>query len=208
MAEEPKVCAWAMHQPLEREYHDTEWGQVVTDDTVLFEFITLEGAQAGLSWYTILKRREAYRQAFAGYDLKQLAEWGDQEAETILTGFDIIRHRGKVNSVFSNARAALALQQEFGSLSAALWQFVGGVPINHRWESMDQVPASSEASKAMSKFLKKRGFKFVGETICYALMQAVGMVNDHLVDCYCYERAVMSQGAVKGGTDNEKSIEG
>lgn len=102
----------------------------------------------------------------------------------------------------------MALQQEFGSLSAALWQFVDGVPINHRWESMDQVPASSEASKAMSKFLKKRGFKFVGETICYALMQAVGMVNDHLVDCYCYERAVMSQGAAKGGTDNEKSIEG
>ncbi|MGB7997556.1 MAG: DNA-3-methyladenine glycosylase I [Photobacterium halotolerans] len=184
-----------MHQPLEREYHDAEWGQVVTDDRILFEFITLEGAQAGLSWYTILKRREAYRQAFADFDIKRLAEWGDEEAEAILTGFDIIKHRGKVNSVFTNANAALALQKEFGSLSAALWQFVDGVPINNRWESSDQVPASSEESKAMSKFLKKRGFKFVGETICYAFMQAVGMVNDHLVDCYCYERAVMSQGA-------------
>ncbi|WP_342391159.1 DNA-3-methyladenine glycosylase I [Photobacterium sp. SP02] len=184
-----------MHQPLEREYHDAEWGQVVTDDRILFEFITLEGAQAGLSWYAILKRREAYRQAFADFDIKRLAEWGDEEAEAILTGFDIIKHRGKVNSVFTNANAALALQKEFGSLSAALWQFVDGVPINNRWESSDQVPASSEESKAMSKFLKKRGFKFVGETICYAFMQAVGMVNDHLVDCYCYERAVMSQGA-------------
>lgn len=194
MVEELKVCAWAMHQPLEREYHDTEWGLVVTDDKILFEFITLEGAQAGLSWYTILKRREAYRQAFADFDIKQLAEWGDEEAEEILTGYDIIKHKGKVNSVFTNASAALALQKEFGSLSAALWQFVDGVPINNRWESIDQVPASSEESKAMSKFLKKRGFKFVGETICYAFMQAVGMVNDHLVDCYCYERAVMSQG--------------
>ncbi|WP_120512276.1 DNA-3-methyladenine glycosylase I [Photobacterium salinisoli] len=194
MVEELKVCAWAMHQPLEREYHDTEWGLVVTDDKILFEFITLEGAQAGLSWYTILKRREAYRQAFADFDIKQLAEWGDEEAEAILTGYDIIKHKGKVNSVFTNASAALALQKEFGSLSAALWQFVDGVPINNRWESIDQVPASSEESKAMSKFLKKRGFKFVGETICYAFMQAVGMVNDHLVDCYCYERAVMSQG--------------
>ncbi|NAW85880.1 DNA-3-methyladenine glycosylase I [Photobacterium halotolerans] len=195
MGGELKVCAWAMHQPIEREYHDTEWGQVVMDDKILFEFITLEGAQAGLSWYTILKRREAYRQAFADFDIKRLAEWGDEEAEAILTGFDIIKHRGKVNSVFTNASAALALQKEFGSLSAALWQFVDGVPINNRWESIDQVPASSEESKAMSKFLKKRGFKFVGETICYAFMQAVGMVNDHLVDCYCYERAVMSQKA-------------
>ncbi|MEL6114786.1 DNA-3-methyladenine glycosylase I [Photobacterium sp. SP02] len=195
MIGESNVCAWAMHQPLEREYHDAEWGQVVTDDRILFEFITLEGAQAGLSWYAILKRREAYRQAFADFDIKRLAEWGDEEAEAILTGFDIIKHRGKVNSVFTNANAALALQKEFGSLSAALWQFVDGVPINNRWESSDQVPASSEESKAMSKFLKKRGFKFVGETICYAFMQAVGMVNDHLVDCYCYERAVMSQGA-------------
>ncbi|WP_036760181.1 DNA-3-methyladenine glycosylase I [Photobacterium halotolerans] len=195
MGGELKVCAWAMHQPIEREYHDTEWGQVVMDDKILFEFITLEGAQAGLSWYTILKRREAYRQAFADFDIKRLAEWGDDEAEAILTGFDIIKHRGKVNSVFTNASAALALQKEFGSLSAALWQFVDGVPINNRWESIDQVPASSEESKAMSKFLKKRGFKFVGETICYAFMQAVGMVNDHLVDCYCYERAVMSQKA-------------
>lgn len=195
MIGESNVCAWAMHQPLEREYHDAEWGQVVTDDKILFEFITLEGAQAGLSWYTILKRREAYRQAFADFDIKRLAEWGDEEAEAILTGFDIIKHRGKVNSVFTNANAALALQKEFGSLSTALWQFVDGVPINNRWESSEQVPASSEESKAMSKFLKKRGFKFVGETICYAFMQAVGMVNDHLVDCYCYERAVMSQGA-------------
>ncbi|RBM37846.1 DNA-3-methyladenine glycosylase I [Vibrio tarriae] len=180
---EHTVCTWALNHPLEREYHDKEWGRAVHDDTKLFEFLTLEGAQAGLSWLTVLKKREGYRQAFLGYDLQRLAQCDESHVEQIIAEYDVVKHRGKIASVFSNARAALALQQEFGSLDAALWQFVGGQPkINHRM-SMSDIPASTEESKAMSKFLKKRGFKFVGETICYAFMQACGLVNDHLVGC-------------------------
>ncbi|EPH6365233.1 DNA-3-methyladenine glycosylase I [Vibrio cholerae] len=183
MNAEQGVCAWAMNHPLEREYHDKEWGRAVHDDTKLFEFLTLEGAQAGLSWLTVLKKREGYRQAFLGYDLQRLAQCDESHVEQIIAEYDVVKHRGKIASVFSNARAALALQQEFGSLDAALWQFVGGQPKINRWVSMSDVPASTEESKAMSKFLKKRGFKFVGETICYAFMQACGLVNDHLVGC-------------------------
>lgn len=182
-AAEQKVCAWAMNHPLEREYHDQEWGVPVHNDTKLFEFLTLEGAQAGLSWITILKKREGYRQAFEEYDLLRLAQYDDSRVENIIAHYDVVKHRGKIASVFSNARAALALQQEFGSLDAALWQFVGGQPKVNHWQNMSEVPASTEESKAMSKFLKKRGFKFVGETICYAFMQAIGMVNDHLAGC-------------------------
>ncbi|EGR0659112.1 DNA-3-methyladenine glycosylase I [Vibrio cholerae] len=183
MNAEQGVCAWAMNHPLEREYHDKEWGRAVHDDTKLFEFLTLEGAQAGLSWLTVLKKREGYRQAFLGYDLQRLALCDESHVEQIIADYDVVKHRGKIASVFSNARAALALQKEFGSLDAALWQFVGGQPKINRWVSMSDVPASTEESKAMSKFLKKRGFKFVGETICYAFMQACGLVNDHLVGC-------------------------
>ncbi|ELF6477131.1 DNA-3-methyladenine glycosylase I [Vibrio cholerae] len=183
MNAEQGVCAWAMNHPLEREYHDKEWGRAVHDDTKLFEFLTLEGAQAGLSWLTVLKKREGYRQAFLGYDLQRLAQCDESHVEQIIAEYDVVKHRGKIASVLSNARAALALQQEFGSLDAALWQFVGGQPKINRWVSMSDVPASTEESKAMSKFLKKRGFKFVGETICYAFMQACGLVNDHLVGC-------------------------
>ncbi|ENY3127927.1 DNA-3-methyladenine glycosylase I [Vibrio cholerae] len=183
MNAEQGVCAWAMNHPLEREYHDKEWGRAVHDDTKLFEFLTLEGAQAGLSWLTVLKKREGYRQAFLGYDLQRLALCDESHVEQIIAEYDVVKHRGKIASVFSNARAALALQQEFGSLDAALWQFVGGQPKINCWVSMSDVPASTEESKAMSKFLKKRGFKFVGETICYAFMQACGLVNDHLVGC-------------------------
>ncbi|GIB51756.1 DNA-3-methyladenine glycosidase I [Vibrio cholerae] len=183
MNAEQGVCAWAMNHPLEREYHDKEWGRAVHDDTKLFEFLTLEGAQAGLSWLTVLKKREGYRQAFLGYDLQRLAHCDESHVEQIIAEYDVVKHRGKIASVFSNARAALALQQEFGSLDAALWQFVGGQPKINHWISMSDVPASTEESKAMSKFLKKRGFKFVGETICYAFMQACGLVNDHLVGC-------------------------
>lgn len=183
MNAEQGVCAWAMNHPLEREYHDKEWGRAVHDDTKLFEFLTLEGAQAGLSWLTVLKKREGYRQAFLGYDLQRLAQCDESHVEQIIAEYDVVKHRGKIASVFSNARAALALQQEFGSLDAALWQFVGGQPKVNRRMSMSDVPASTEESKAMSKFLKKRGFKFVGETICYAFMQACGLVNDHLVGC-------------------------
>ncbi|WP_159738849.1 DNA-3-methyladenine glycosylase I [Vibrio atypicus] len=177
------TCAWAMNHELERIYHDTEWGVPVYDDKVLFEFITLEGAQAGLSWITILKKREGYRAAFEEYDLEILAKYDETEVERIIANFDVVKHRGKINSVFSNARATLALQEEYGSFSNALWQFVEGKPVINTWTEMSEVPASTEQSKAMSKFLKKKGFKFVGETICYAFMQAVGMVDDHLMDC-------------------------
>lgn len=177
------TCAWAMNHELERAYHDAEWGVPVYDDRVLFEFITLEGAQAGLSWITILKKREGYRAAFEDYELEKLIHHGEGRVEEIVAHYDVVRHRGKINSVFSNAKAALTLIEEFGSLSNALWQFVDGKPVVNYWTSMSEIPTSTEQSKAMSKFLKKRGFKFVGETICYAFMQAVGMVDDHLVTC-------------------------
>ncbi|MHA2938155.1 DNA-3-methyladenine glycosylase I [Vibrio sp. RC27] len=177
------VCEWATKNSLEREYHDNEWGKPVYDDQKLFEFITLEGAQAGLSWLVILKKRAGYYQAFDGYDLETLAQYDERRTESIIEQFDVVKHRGKINSVFSNAQAALKLQQEYGSLKAALWQFVDHEPIINHWTSMSDVPTSTDLSKEMSKFLKKKGFKFVGETICYSFMQAVGMVNDHLVDC-------------------------
>ena len=180
---EQNTCAWAMNHPLEREYHDAEWGVPVYDDNVLFEFITLEGAQAGLSWITILKKREGYRQAFENYDLDKLIQRDEVRTEFIVENFDVVKYRGKINSVFSNAKAAKKLIEEYGSLSNALWQFVDGKPIVNHWTDMSQVPVSTEQSKAMSKFLKKKGFKFVGETICYAFMQAVGMVDDHIVGC-------------------------
>ncbi|BDR13891.1 DNA-3-methyladenine glycosylase I [Vibrio sp. STUT-A11] len=178
-------CAWAMNHPLEREYHDAEWGVPVYDDKVLFEFITLEGAQAGLSWITILKKREGYREAFEHYDLDVLEQHGEERAEYIVENYDVVKHRGKINSVFSNAKAAKQLIDEYGSLSDALWQFVEHKPVINQFQDMSEVPASTEQSKAMSKFLKKKGFKFVGETICYAFMQAVGMVDDHIVGCPC-----------------------
>lgn len=177
------TCAWALKHALERDYHDNEWGIPVHDDQVLFEFITLEGAQAGLSWITILKKREGYRAAFKDYDLEALAAMDESHVASIIEQYDVVKHKGKITSVFSNARAALELQKEFGSISSALWQFVDHQVVMNHWQEMSQVPASTEQSKAMSKFLKKRGFKFVGETICYAFMQAVGMVNDHLVSC-------------------------
>ncbi|EGA69215.1 3-methyladenine DNA glycosylase [Vibrio sinaloensis DSM 21326] len=177
------TCAWAMNHELERVYHDEEWGKPVFDDQVLFEFITLEGAQAGLSWITILKKREGYRAAFEHYDIDRLAQFGEADVERIIESFDVVKHRGKIASVFTNAKAAQTLIEEYGSLSKALWQFVDGEPLVNHWTQMSDVPAATDQSKAMSKFLKKRGFKFVGETICYAFMQAVGMVNDHLVDC-------------------------
>ena len=182
------TCAWATKHELEREYHDSEWGVPVYDDQILFEFITLEGAQAGLSWITILKKREGYRSAFENYDIAKLATYDETKVQHVLESFDVVRHKGKIASVYSNARATIELQKEFGSLSNALWQFVNDKPLVNEWESVTEVPASTEQSKEMSKFLKKRGFKFVGETICYAFMQAVGMVNDHTVDCPKYKK--------------------
>ncbi len=178
-----KICDWATRSLLEREYHDKEWGVPVYDDTTLFEFLTLEGAQAGLSWLIVLKKRQAYYEAFEGYQLTRLAGYDEQRVAYIIEHYDVIRNKGKINSVFSNARAALELQREYGSLSNALWQFVDHAPQINRWQTMEQVPTSTEASIAMSRFLKKNGFKFVGEMICYSFMQAVGMVNDHLVTC-------------------------
>jgi DNA-3-methyladenine glycosylase I len=177
------VCGWALKHPLEREYHDNEWGIPVVDDAKLFEFITLEGAQAGLSWLVVLKKRQGYYDAFEGYDLEKLASYDESDIDRIIEKYDVVKHRLKISSVFTNARAAIKLQQEYGSLSKALWQFVQHEPQDNHWNSMSEVPAATEVSKKMSKFLKKNGFKFVGETICYSFMQAVGMVNDHIESC-------------------------
>lgn len=176
-------CPWAEGSPLEARYHDHEWGVPVHDDRVLFEFLTLEGAQAGLSWRTILGKRENYRRAFLDYDIARLARLDDAALEQRLLDPGIVRHRLKVWSVRSNARAALAAIAEVGSLDALVWSFVDGTPRQGRRRAPADVPASTPASDAMSKALARRGFKFVGSTILYAFMQATGMVNDHLLDC-------------------------
>lgn len=183
-----KTCGWAVKHDNEREYHDQEWGIPVYDDQILFEFICLEGAQAGLSWRTILNKRDAYIEAFEGFDIDKLAQYDESHVAHIIENYGVVKHKAKIASVYSNARAAQALQKQYGSLSKALWQFVDHKPVQNAWTSMEQVPAVTEQSKAMSKFLKKNGFKFMGETICYAFMQAMGMVNDHLVDCPCYKK--------------------
>ncbi|WP_413477695.1 DNA-3-methyladenine glycosylase I [Vibrio hibernica] len=188
MEAQDTTCGWAMKHDNEREYHDQEWGVPVYDDRKLFEFICLEGAQAGLSWRTILNKRVGYIAAFEGFDIEKLAQYDEQRVPFIIENFDVVKHKGKIASVFSNARAAIELQKEYGSLSAALWQFVEGKPLQPERQSMDQVPAVSDESKALSKFLKKRGFKFMGETICYAFMQATGMINDHVVACPCHSK--------------------
>lgn len=179
-----KRCPWAEVSDADRVYHDTEWGVPVRDDRRLFEMITLEGAQAGLSWTTILNKREGYRRLFAEFDPTKVARFTPTKIEKLLLDPSIIRHRGKVESTVSNAKAVLQLQAEEGSLSPWLWSFVDDAPITNRWEKMSDVPTQTPASKAMSKALKQRGFRFVGPTTCYALMQAAGMVNDHLVSCF------------------------
>ncbi len=182
-------CAWARTQ-LSIAYHDAEWGVPAHDDHVLFEFLTLEGAQAGLSWETILKKRDAYRKVFAGFDPVRVARFPPTRVERLLKNPGIVRNRLKVESTVRNARAFLAVQREFGSFDAYLWQFVGGKPLVHRRRSLKQVPARTPLSDALSRDLQQRGFKFVGSTICYAFMQAVGLVNDHTVDCFCYKAAM------------------
>ncbi|MFA9438022.1 DNA-3-methyladenine glycosylase I [Uliginosibacterium sp. sgz301328] len=177
-------CQWAGSEPLYVEYHDTEWGVPVTDDDKLFEFLILEGAQAGLSWITILRRRENYRRALHGFDARRIARYTDADQNRLMADAGIIRNRLKVASVVDNARAFLEVQAEFGSFSDYMWRFVDGKPIRNKWKSMSQVPATTPVSDAMSKDLKRRGFRFVGSTICYAHMQAVGMVNDHVVECF------------------------
>jgi DNA-3-methyladenine glycosylase I len=176
-------CAWAENEP-SRDYHDREWGVPVHDDRRLFELLTLEGAQAGLSWTTILNKRDNYRTAFAQFDPAAVASFDRRKQERLLQDSGIVRNRLKVESTIQNAKAVLNVQQEFGSLDKYLWRFVDGRPIQNAWSAMADVPASTSLSDAVSKDLKRRGFRFVGTTICYAFMQAVGMVNDHLVTCY------------------------
>jgi DNA-3-methyladenine glycosylase I len=176
-------CGWAKSDLMVR-YHDEEWGTPVHDDRKLFEFLILEGAQAGLSWETILRKRENYRAAFDNFDASVVARYGQRRVRQLLADPGIVRNRLKINSAVQNARALLAIQDEFGSYDAYVWKFVGGKPRVNAWRSMKQVPARTAESDAMSKDLKQRGFKFVGSTICYAFMQATGMVNDHVVDCF------------------------
>ena len=170
--------------PLYAEYHDKEWGVPVHDDRVLFEFLVLEGAQAGLSWETILRKRENYRKAFAGFDPAKVARFTTARLEKLMQDPGIVRNRLKIFGTVKNAKAFLAVQQEFGSFDDYLWRFVGGKPIRNRWPSLKNIPASTAESDALSKDLKKRGFTFVGSTIIYAFMQAVGLVNDHVADCW------------------------
>jgi DNA-3-methyladenine glycosylase I len=177
-------CGWCGTDPLYVHYHDDEWGVPVHDDRTHFEFLILEGAQAGLSWSTILKKRENYREAFAGFDPERVARFGKREIERLVKNPGIVRNRLKVESAAKNARAFLAVQEEFGSFDRYVWRFAGGRPIQNRWSHVREVPATSAESDALSKDLKKRGFTFVGSTIMYAHMQAVGMVNDHVVDCF------------------------
>jgi DNA-3-methyladenine glycosylase I len=175
-------CPWATSDAMIA-YHDNEWGRPVHDDRKLFEFLILEGAQAGLSWSTILNRRDGYRKAFAGFDPARVAKFGKREIEKLMKDKGIIRNRLKIESTVTNANAFLAVQKEFGSFEKYVWSFVGGKPIVNRWKKMNQVPARTKESDALSNDLKKRGFKFVGSTICYAFMQAVGMVDDHFQGC-------------------------
>jgi DNA-3-methyladenine glycosylase I len=177
-------CAWCSDDPLYLVYHDTEWGVPVHDDLRLFEMLTLEGAQAGLSWLTILRKREGYRRALAGFDPEALARFGEADVGRLLQDPGIVRNRLKVESAVRNARAFLAVRDELGSFDAFIWRYVDHRPRQNAWRTLAQVPARSPASDAMSRDLKRRGFGFVGSTICYAFMQAVGMVNDHTTDCF------------------------
>ena len=182
---EPSRCHWAANgDPLMRDYHDTEWGVPLHDDRALFEFLCLEGAQAGLSWRTVLAKRDNYRKAFHHFEIARVAAMTDRELEKLLLDPGIIRNRLKVSAARDNASVALDAIAEFGSLDVYLWSFVDGKPLRNRWRSQGEVPASTALSDRMSKALKKRGFRFVGTTICYAFMQATGMVDDHLVGCF------------------------
>ena len=184
MGSKRERCAWAGTDPLYVAYHDEEWGIPLHDDRGLFEMLILEGAQAGLAWITILRKRENYRRAFDGFDPEKVARYGTKKIASLLEDSGIVRNRLKVGAAVDNARATLEVQSEFGSLDAYLWSFVDGEPIVNRWTSMAQVPARTAESDVLSKALRKRGFRFVGSTICYAFMQAVGMVDDHTATCF------------------------
>lgn len=179
-------CHWCTSDELYIQYHDEEWGVPCHDDQKLFEFLILEGAQAGLNWLTILKRREGYRQAFSNFDVQKIIHFDDQDVERLLNDSGIIRNRLKINSAISNAKIYIKIQEEFGSFNTYIWQFVNHKPHINHWQAMAEVPATTPESDAMSKDLNKRGFKYVGSTICYAYMQAMGMVNDHIASCLSY----------------------
>lgn len=179
-------CGWTGNDPLYLQYHDEEWGVPVHDDHKLFEFLILEGAQAGLSWITILRKRPAYRQAYADFDPQEVARYDDAQIAELLANPGIIRNRLKIQASIRNAQAFLKVQEEFGSFDAYLWQFVEGSPIQNAWRALSEIPAKTPLAEALSKDLIRRGFKFVGPTIMYAHMQATGMVNDHTIDCFRY----------------------
>ena len=180
-------CGWVTDDPLYMAYHDEEWGVPLRDDRGLFEMLILEGAQAGLSWYTILRKREAYRQAFDGFDPERIAQYGDGKVALLLEDPGIVRNRLKVRSAIANAQAWLELRESGVGFSEFLWAFSGGAPVVNAWRRLEDVPATTPVSEAMSKALKGRGFRFVGPTICYAFMQAVGMVNDHVTSCFRWQ---------------------
>ncbi len=186
MAEDKKRCSWSGAKVLDTKYHDEEWGVPVHDDDKLFEFLVLDAFQAGLSWSTILNKRENFREAFDGFNATKIAKYGEEKVEELLQNKGIIRNKLKIYSTISNAALFLKVQKEFGSFDSYIWQFTGGATIVNSWKSMNEIPVSTPESDAMSKDLKKRGFKFVGTTICYAFMQAAGMVNDHTIDCFRY----------------------
>ncbi|RYU70515.1 DNA-3-methyladenine glycosylase I [Aliivibrio finisterrensis] len=183
-----KRCEWAEVSDLDRDYHDNEWGVPVYSDDELFEYLTLEGAQAGLSWSTILKKREGYRLLFDQFDIEKISQYNQEKVDALMLDVRIIRNRLKIKSTITNAHAFINIQKEFGSFSNYLWDYVDQTPIQNHWKSMSEVPATTELSDKLSKDLKKRGFKFVGSTICYAFLQATGVVNDHLVSCPCYNK--------------------
>ncbi|MGH2581649.1 MAG: DNA-3-methyladenine glycosylase I [Anaerolineales bacterium] len=186
MSKEIIRCTWAGSDELYYKYHDKEWGVALHDDRRLFEMLILEGAQAGLSWITVLRKRDAYRKAFDNFDPVKISRYNQNKIGKLLTNAGIIRNRAKIQAAINNAKAFLATRDEFGSFDEYIWQFVGGESIVNKWRRLKQIPAETKESQAMSKDLKKRGFRFVGPTICYAFMQATGMVNDHLVDCFRY----------------------
>lgn len=179
-------CPWPGNNQLMQQYHDTEWGVPLHDDRKLFEFIILDGAQAGLTWQTILNKREGYRKAFDGFEAEKIVRYTDKDIERLMNNSGIIRNRLKINSAIINAQKFLEIQEKYGSFDSYIWKFTDGATIKNRFRTLSEIPATSPESDAMSKELKKLGFKFVGSTICYAFMQAAGMVNDHLVDCFRY----------------------
>jgi DNA-3-methyladenine glycosylase I len=202
-----KRCEWANRTEWEKLYHDSEWGVPMHDDRTLFEFLVLEGAQAGLSWSTILRKREGYRKAFDNFDVRKVSQYSENDVSRLLLNGEIIRNKLKITATVTNAQAFLQVQEQFGSFDQYIWQFANGRPRQNAWEKMSDIPSSTSESEAMSKDLKKRGFKFVGTTICYAFMQAVGMVNDHVVDCFRYEelRNRDQHDCVRGGPSGRKT---